>query len=64
MMIKLVVEIKELEKGQNAADVMFRTEKEHPTKMEELVESRLSPVLKRALTEWGLLDEPGEGPSI
>ena len=64
MMIKLVVEIKELEKGQNATDVVFRTEKEHPTKMEEFVEERLSPVLKEALTQWGLHDERGEGPSI
>ena len=64
MMIKLVVEIKELEKGQNAADVVFRTEKEHPTKMEEFVEGRLSPILKEALTQWGLHDERGEAPSI
>jgi len=57
-MIKLIVEIKEVKKERNATDIAFRTEKEHPTDIEEFWEGRLSPVLKEALNRPGLLGEP------
>ena len=59
-MIKIIVEIKEVTKEQNATDIAFRTEKEHPTETEEFWEGRLSPVLKEALTRPGLLGDPGQ----
>ena len=57
-MIKLVVEIRELTKEPNATDIAFRTEKEHPTEIEEFWERRVSPALKETLKRPGLLGNP------
>lgn len=56
-MIKLIVEINEVNKEGKATNIAFRSEREHPTDVEKFWEDRLSPVLKEALNRPGLLGE-------
>lgn len=57
-MIKVTIEIKELDEGsRKAMNVALRAEKDQPTALEKQFEERILPAVKDLLRDSGLLGE-------